>query len=735
MVPNPTLQLDFYDAAPLRKMAITQGLNWLPRRGAEITWGTAVIERARADSIRLMADIGREVRRAFFGALAGRARSDFALDQRAVADSLVMIAERRLASGDISSLERDQVKLEAGRTIQAASRTAEEAAASGIEFARAIGSTGQEAIPTGDLDEGLTSSDSIPYQISEAPELRAAIADSLAAAARLRSARLGQIPPLAFRGGREWGGNGGGGAGNPATAFVGFSIGVPIWSRGRENVAEAAGAFSDLAAATGDRRSATRSGGPSRRSPAAAPLGGQPGPARSRLTGSSGSPYSGRRRPALRSGKNRHSPPVRCRSSGAGGGARNGRRPAGIPTGPGRSVGRSREGTVRRAGWALIPLLSGCGASPDSKPAPPAAVRQAVSESDLTTITLTMEAFTRLGIEVAPVDSGVVAEIRQLGGDVMAPPGQTLSIAAPAAGTVLAPLGAPIPAAGRRVSKGDHLLRLLALPPDQATVRQTLAVARARLSQAEAEAKRVADLFTDKLVSAREHERAQADLAAAQAAFQTASAQQQQVEEGSSGDARGLSPLLIVAPVSGVIRTLDVGVGQAVSAGTVLVEIVGLERLWVRVPMYAGDLRNVDRRRPAGISPLGGSTAPPATGRPITGPPLADPTAASVDLFYEVRGPSSGFRPGERVMVSLPLIVRGAGEEAVTVPLTALLLDHGGGTWVYQRLDSLSFARRRVEVSRVAGDRAVITRGIAVGAMVVTAGAAELFGTEFGPGK
>jgi hypothetical protein len=71
----------------------------------------------------------------------------------------------------------------------------------------------------------------------------------------------------------------------------------------------------------------------------------------------------------------------------------------------------------------------------------------------------------------------------------------------------------------------------------------------------------------------------------------------------------------------------------------------------------------------------------------------------------------------------------------VTVPLTALLVDHSGGTWVYQRLDSLSFARRRVEVARVAGDRAVIIRGITAGSLVVTAGAAELFGTEFGAGK
>jgi hypothetical protein len=53
---------------------------------------------------------------------------------------------------------------------------------------------------------------------------------------------------------------------------------------------------------------------------------------------------------------------------------------------------------------------------------------------------------------------------------------------------------------------------------------------------------------------------------------------------------------------------------------------------------------------------------------------------------------------------------------------------------VYEDLGSNAYARRRVQIARHAGDRAVIARGINEGAKVVTAGAAELFGTEFGAG-
>ena len=45
------------------------------------------------------------------------------------------------------------------------------------------------------------------------------------------------------------------------------------------------------------------------------------------------------------------------------------------------------------------------------------------------------------------------------------------------------------------------------------------------------------------------------------------------------------------------------------------------------------------------------------------------------------------------------------------------------------------YARRRVEVARHVGNRAVISRGISQGTSVVTVATAELFGVEFGVGK
>ena len=85
----------------------------------------------------------------------------------------------------------------------------------------------------------------------------------------------------------------------------------------------------------------------------------------------------------------------------------------------------------------------------------------------------------------------------------------------------------------------------------------------------------------------------------------------------------------------------------------------------------------------------------------------------------------------ERVMVEIPL--KGT-QQGLVVPEAAVLYDIHGDAWVYEDLGSNSYARRRVQIARHAGNRAVVSRGITEGAKVVTAGAAELFGTEFGAG-
>ena len=79
--------------------------------------------------------------------------------------------------------------------------------------------------------------------------------------------------------------------------------------------------------------------------------------------------------------------------------------------------------------------------------------------------------------------------------------------------------------------------------------------------------------------------------------------------------------------------------------------------------------------------------------------------------------------------------VRGAvleGKRQAVVPYAAILYDPTGETWVYTSPKPLVFVRHDVSVRRVQGDLAVLSRGPRLGAAVVTVGAPELWGVEYG---
>jgi hypothetical protein len=81
--------------------------------------------------------------------------------------------------------------------------------------------------------------------------------------------------------------------------------------------------------------------------------------------------------------------------------------------------------------------------------------------------------------------------------------------------------------------------------------------------------------------------------------------------------------------------------------------------------------------------------------------------------------------------VALPLQGRA---ESLVIPYRAVLYDVQGGAWVYVQQADHVYARQRVAIEHVDGPLAILANGPAPGSKVVTDGAAELFGTEFGVG-
>lgn len=364
-----------------------------------------------------------------------------------------------------------------------------------------------------------------------------------------------------------------------------------------------------------------------------------------------------------------------------------------------------------------------------------ATVAHAVAEASLTTVTLSEDAERRLALRLDTAARRTIIPTRTLPGEVIPAPGMSQLLSAPFAARVVRPDAGTLPPSGARVRAGQVILTLLPIAADRDVVRSTeeLEVATARLTRAQLEADRVALLWRDRLVSAREREVTETELAIAQAA-RGAAAGRARMASGEAGVPAGVSSLVIRAPLSGVVRTLHVGDGQVVAAGAPLVDVVRLDEVWVRVAAYVGDVARLDLRARVDVRTLGETgTVSGNVATPVPAPPNADAASASADLMYALANVGGAFRPGERVQVTIPL--RGAGSDRLSVPWGAVVFDHEGGSWVYERVAPRTFTRRRVVLGEVSGGWAEVHRGIAAGALVVTDGAAELLGTEFGAGK
>jgi len=386
----------------------------------------------------------------------------------------------------------------------------------------------------------------------------------------------------------------------------------------------------------------------------------------------------------------------------------------------------------------------------------PAHVDRHVDEQDLNTITLTERAAERLGIQLVATRLAEIRRKRTVGGEVMLPPGQTIIVSAPIAGTLFLPAGGTAPVPGSRVRAGQILFtfepmltpeRDVLTPSERVRVAQTKAAvataqieaerqiesARVSLEVAQIAYDRTVQLLKNKAGSQRSVDEAEANRKLAREAQITAEVRYKFLSGIKLDEQAGeLASRAIESPVSGVLQGLDTAAGETVSAGEVLFSVITTNRVWIRVPVYVGQWRDIDTGQAALIAEFGQQPdLAPREAKYVSAPPSANAVATTVDVYYALGNEDGRLYPGQKLAVTLPLRSRAA---SLLVPFSAILYDIHGGAWVYEQLEQHVYARRRVSVEYVDGDDAVLVTGPDPGRMVVTDGAAELFGTEFGVG-
>ena len=333
----------------------------------------------------------------------------------------------------------------------------------------------------------------------------------------------------------------------------------------------------------------------------------------------------------------------------------------------------------------LALLIANAGFAADDKKPGPAKITNGIKESELATITLTPEAEKRLAIVTAPVERKSVPRTRTFGGEAMIPARATE--------------GGDLPKAGQSILSILPSLTatdLIRIAEAQVDADGQIVQAKVAHDAAKVAFERAEQLLKNKAGSERVVDETRAAMQQTEATLRTAQARRD----------------LLAAPV---------------------LDVMNPKRLWVRVPVYVGDLARLNTAAEARVGGLADAAgAKSRAAKPVNAPPSASAAAATVDLFYEVENDDLGLRLGQKLGVTIPLQ---EPEESLVIPWSAVVHDIHGGAWVYEQTAPRTYTHRRVQVRAVVGDQAILESGPAPGAKVVTVGVAELFGTEFGVGK
>lgn len=158
------------------------------------------------------------------------------------------------------------------------------------------------------------------------------------------------------------------------------------------------------------------------------------------------------------------------------------------------------------------------------------------------------------------------------------------------------------------------------------------------------------------------------------------------------------------------------------------------KKAFVQVSFTESDVKDVRREGPGFVLPLARDAK--AFRAEARVPGQSSPYALSGPFgtaYYEVDNTALGLAQHEFVFLELPFA--GGADKLKIVPYAALIYDARGAAWVYTNPSPFVFVRHPVAIVAIAGSEAILGNGPAVGTAVVTVGAAELYGTEFGVGK
>lgn len=308
---------------------------------------------------------------------------------------------------------------------------------------------------------------------------------------------------------------------------------------------------------------------------------------------------------------------------------------------------------------------------------------------------------------------------------VEAMPGQRADVVAPTRGTLQLAAERSWPHPGQRVRRGEALAALLPLAgvDDMSRLASETDAARERMTVADAALERTRQLVAEGIAAERRLIEAEAEAATARSAWQSLRGRLDALQ-GQSGAA----PLLLRAPLDGVVMESALAPGQVIDAGARIATVIDDRHMGIRVQLLAADLAALESPQDLRLRRPGSRQWEQPAGLRLVYRSAALDESGVFSLLYEAHNDGS-WVPG------LPLIASLAVEQPQllpTVPADAIIDDDGVAVVMVQH-GGEGFERRQIRPGTRAAGRVAVLDGLSEGERVVTRGAYAVMLAGRGP--
>ncbi len=280
-----------------------------------------------------------------------------------------------------------------------------------------------------------------------------------------------------------------------------------------------------------------------------------------------------------------------------------------------------------------------------------------------------------------------------------------------------------VPPVGSTVKKGQVMATIVSptsSPSELPALELAKTEAEAALQLARKERQRAERLLSAGAGPARkvDETRFAEQTAEARVTAATARLAQYRASREASGYPATTTPVLLRAPITGLITEAHAASGSNVESGAVLFKIMDADTVYVSAIVPESELPRIAQFREAELEVPGGQSTRKLN-RVVSVGRMVDPNTRTFRVIYEASNADRSLAISQTVFARL---LGPSGKPQPAVPVSAIV-DDGGRPVVFVQFDGEAFIRRPVKLGQTEGSYVQIAEGIKPGERVVSRGA------------